>query len=533
MTYTRFISAAAPLIGCLASLATGPALGQAQQESVELILLGPAGAPSFLRDLREAINHAPRKVTSQILPLTGHEKWTVPKESVETLREAAAKSGVVVTEIGPDWHHVFHAPLTDMALSDTQRSLVQRARASKATTGIKLMAGPPPAMLEHVLTKDANAPTASKDLTKITIALSDKTVVTATRTNVDIKSDMCIWRGTVEETGALVTLMWWPTGQMAGTIEHKGHFYSIRHMGGRIYAIVEMSEERMPPEHAAMPPLMLVSSDPNKREDPLVQQGDASILRPLTFGMRARPAQPLDADKRKQQPGSGIQKAIAPRGDIVIDVIVAYTEKAANNYSDIKRELVELAIEEANESFRMSNLGHVKLRLVHAYQTDYVEEGAHFDHVWRFAEKGDGYMEEIHDLRDKYRADIAILVVDDPKGCGLATRVHADADEAFAVVHHECAVTTHSVAHEIGHLIGARHELNMDKTMTPFPYGHGYVNGTKWRDIMSYKGSCGGCPRVPVWSSPRVLIKGEPAGSAELDNARVIAEQAARVAAFR
>ena len=137
--------------------------------------------------------------------------------------------------------------------------------------------------------------------------------MTVTRTSVDIKSDMCIWRGTVEETGALVTLMWWSNGQMAGTIEHKGHFYSIRHMGGRVYAIVEMSEKRMPPEHAAMPPLMLVSSDPNKRDDPLVQQGDASILRPITFGMRSRPAQPLDTKKRKQQPGLGTQKAIAPR----------------------------------------------------------------------------------------------------------------------------------------------------------------------------------------------------------------------------
>ena len=112
----------------------------------------------------------------------------------------------------------------------------------------------------------------------------------------------------------------------------------------------------------------------------------------------------------------------APK-DVVIDVIVAYTKKAASNYTDVKKELVDLSIEEANESFRMSGLGNVKLRLVHAYQTDYVEEGAHFDHVWRFADKGDGYMEEIHALRDKHKADVAILIVDDPKGCGLATRV--------------------------------------------------------------------------------------------------------------
>jgi hypothetical protein len=220
--------------------------------------------------------------------------------------------------------------------------------------------------------------------------------------------------------------------------------------------------------------------------------------------------------------------------DVIIDIIVAYTKKAAANYSDVKRELVDLSIEEANESFRQSGIGQVKLRLVHAYQTDYVEKGAHFDHVWRFADKGDGYLDEIHPLRDKYKADVAVLIVDDPKGCGLATRVYGDADEAFAVVHHECAAASYSFAHEIGHLIGARHDLNLDKTMNPFPYGHGYVNGTKWRDIMSYKESCGGCPRLPVWSSPQVTVKGEPAGDPEFDdNARVIREQAARVANFR
>ncbi len=41
------------------------------------------------------------------------------------------------------------------------------------------------------------------------------------------------------------------------------------------------------------------------------------------------------------------------------------------------------------------------------------------------------------------------------------------------------------------------------------------------------------CPRMPVWSSPKVLVKGEPAGTPQQDNARVISEQAARVAAFR
>ena len=74
--------------------------------------------------------------------------------------------------------------------------------------------------------------------------------------------------------------------------------------------------------------------------------------------------------------------------------------------------------------------------------------------------------------------------------------------------------------HEIGHLIGASHE-------------RGYVHGNEWRDIMSYKANCGGCPRLPVWSNPDVLIGGAPAGSAGHDNARVIADNVLRVAAFR
>jgi hypothetical protein len=213
-------------------------------------------------------------------------------------------------------------------------------------------------------------------------------------------------------------------------------------------------------------------------------------------------------------------KDVLPSRAIVIDIHVAYPRNAARHYSDIGHDLIDLAIEATNDSFRVSNLGHISLRLVHVYRTEYVEEGAHFDHLWRFADKGDGYMDEVHALRDAYRADVAILVVDDAKACGLATRVEADADEAFAVVHHECAVANYSVAHEVGHIVGARHELS-------------YARGTRWRDIMSYKESCGGCPRLPVWSNPAVLVNGEPAGTAQRNNARVIAEKAARVAAFR
>jgi hypothetical protein len=253
-------------------------------------------------------------------------------------------------------------------------------------------------------------------------------------------------------------------------------------------------------------------------------------LRPMTSGITRRVwerPEPREqrlalapADAAAAMNAATPHSGAAARQPVVIDLMFAYTQRAAGYYAEIERDLLALAVEEANNSFLLSNLGHIELRMVHAYQTDYTEHGAvHFDHVWRLADKGDGYLEEVHTLRDEHRADVVILLVDDPSGCGLATRVAADADEAFAVVHHECAAASYAVAHEIGHLIGARHELS-------------YANGT-WRDIMGYKESCGGCPRVPVWSSPTVRVGGEPAGTAVLDNARIIAERAWRVAAFR
>jgi hypothetical protein len=395
---------------------------------------------------------------------------------------------------------IFHNAPINLNLTERQQTQLDLARSSDAATGVKIVQAASYSTLQKALTKDAGNPASPS---KISLALGDNVVLTAERNSVVEYAGTVVWRGSVEGGGGRVTLMLWGDGKMAGTVQHEGRYYSIRRLGGSLHAIVELSDERMPPEHPAQ---LLVSSD-RFRSSP----GNRVLNAPLQSKVR-KPAR---------------------NEDVTIDVLVAYTQKAASYYGDIEHELVDFAIEEANESFRISNLANVKLRLVHAYQTGYIEDGGQFEHLWRLAEKGDGYMEEVHALRDKYRADVVVLIVDDRQGCGLSTRVHADADEAFAVVHHECAVTTHSVAHEIGHIIGARHDLGMDKIMTPFPYGHGYVNGTKWRDIMSYRESCGGCRRVPIWSNPSVMFEGEPAGTPDQDNARVIGEEAARVAAFR
>jgi hypothetical protein len=213
--------------------------------------------------------------------------------------------------------------------------------------------------------------------------------------------------------------------------------------------------------------------------------------------------------------------------------MVLYTKRAASQYIIKMADLIALAVEETNESFRNSGLGNINLRLVHTQLIDYDETaGEHFKHLYRMVD-GLGPFKNVHKLRDEKRADIVGMIIDDPSGCGLSTRVAPDSEEAYFVVHHSCAAITMSVAHEIGHILGARHDRQVDESESPFPYGHGHVNGTKWRDIMSYQQSCDGCSRIPYWSNPRIEYKGELTGTDTDDSARVILEQAERVANFR
>jgi hypothetical protein len=544
--YARLFFAGS-LLACGFLIGVGSALAQPQEVRVPLIMSMPRSSlplrHSLGRRSYDAIKKHAGRISSQVLPLTRTEMWVVPQANVNALRKAAAQYGVVAKKLDKNWNHVFR--WTPIRVSMNGMPMMALAKSSKATMGVGITQHAPAEVLEYALTKDAGAQVTAKDAPKIKLQLNEKTALTITRTSVDIKSDMCAWHGMVDGTNAPATIMWWPGVAMAGTVQHEGRIFSIKHMPGGTHtavAVVEKSENRMPPDHAPMS-ARLRADDPNLRDDPLVRQGDASKIRSLIESIGTPATERSQAQNQAlRQPNvaqgdtrgstTTMGEAAGP-SDITINVIVAYTKKVASNYADVRRELIELAIEEANQSFRNSNLGFVKLKLVHAYQTDYVEEGEHFNHLWRFVDKGDGYMDEIHGLRDKYDADVAVLMVDDPKGCGLSTRVFADAGEAFAVMYHECAALTYSLAHEIGHLIGARHELAVDTTMAPFPYGHGYVNGSKWRDIMSYKESCGGCPRLPIWSSPNLMIRGQPAGTENEDNARVIGEQAARVANFR
>lgn len=148
----------------------------------------------------------------------------------------------------------------------------------------------------------------------------------------------------------------------------------------------------------------------------------------------------------------------------------------------------------------------------------------------------DGRWDEVHAWRSNVRADIVIGLVGSYSACGEAAAIRADKAHAFALVSYLCAQPGLSFVHEIGHLLGARHDEHADPQDAPYAYGHGYVHGNEWRTVMAYKhpaGPCPSCGRVNVWASPHATYKGVVTGTATLnDDVRVLNENAPIAAAF-
>jgi hypothetical protein len=120
---------------------------------------------------------------------------------------------------------------------------------------------------------------------------------------------------------------------------------------------------------------------------------------------------------------------------IVIDVMILYTANVAKRYVREPSDLLALAIEEANATFKNSGIGNVSLRLAHTQLIEYdVTEDDQFTHLYSMVD-GIGPFSTVRKLRHEKRADIVGLIIDNPTGCGLSTRIGPTSDEAFFVVH--------------------------------------------------------------------------------------------------
>lgn len=241
-------------------------------------------------------------------------------------------------------------------------------------------------------------------------------------------------------------------------------------------------------------------------------------------------------------PAQSPARSVGPRDTSdTFDVLVVYTPSARDAVGGkaSMEALIDLAISETNTIYANS-LINSQVRLVHQEMVDYGEISFSTD-LGNVRNKTDGYMDEVHTLRDEFGADMVSLIINDSQFCGLAGLMTVLGNyfesSAFSVVHHSCATGYYSFAHEMGHNQGAMHAVGDSGTTQGsglYDYSHGWrwtsTNSTQYRSVMAYIPGI----RVDHFSNPNVqYIGGDTGVTDEADNARGLNNAADTVANWR
>ncbi len=243
--------------------------------------------------------------------------------------------------------------------------------------------------------------------------------------------------------------------------------------------------------------------------------------------------------------GDGVAVGAGCDDGSVIDVLVVYTpiaRAAAGGTAAIEAE-IDLAIAAANDAYQNS-LVTTQLNVVHLGEVDYDESGDYVGHLYRLTDPSDGFMDNVHQLRALYAADMVALIVNDGEYCGIAWLMNNLSpdfeDMAFSVTTWYCAANL-VLAHELGHNMGCCHAPGdgggcVNGGLYSYSVGYRYFgnSGTQWRTVMAYSPGT----RIPYFSNPDVIFDGQPTGVPagdpdEAENARTINETAYIISNFR
>ena len=315
------------------------------------------------------------------------------------------------------------------------------------------------------------------------------------------------WYGRfVKEPGSSVILTV-VGGIVSGNLDTQaGKVYQIRYAGGGIYSFREIDRTKFPDEGTPRPP-----------------------------GPRP-PAPP------PPPPPGGGSCADSP---IDIDVMVVYTQdaRAAAGGKDEIEGLIYLAVAEANQAY-VNSLIDQHLRLVHVEEVNYTETGFFFIDYPHLQDGTDGPLDNVQTLRDTFAADVVSLITKTGDSCGQGQTMEASVlgssfeNLAYSVVRLDCATGDFSLAHEIGHNMGAQHVMGNGA----YSDSHAFVKISPtsgvgpWRTVMA-DGTSPASTRVQYFSNPNVNY---PAGSVDAtgiagsaDNARTLNSTKFIVSNFR
>jgi len=217
----------------------------------------------------------------------------------------------------------------------------------------------------------------------------------------------------------------------------------------------------------------------------------------------------------------------------IIDVMVVYTPEArqeAGGTSAINQ-LINLAEAETNQGYENSGVIQ-RIRIVHTEEVPYTSSGDAQTDLSRLRGTSEGFLDEVHALRDTHSADIVSLFVRDFNAggigyvMGMSNRSYGFEENAFNAVGINYATGNYTFAHELGHNQGVTHNRE-DATghLPSFNYAYGYRDPDRaFRTIMAYDDQNNrGIPRRNYWSNPDLTYNGKPLGiPGDTDNRRAL-----------
>ena len=292
----------------------------------------------------------------------------------------------------------------------------------------------------NLLTAAADASSAGPISKTISLNLFDNVIFVAESDKIERTERGVTWTGHLRDVALSQVVLVINGDVVAGNISMPMARYHIRYAGGGAHEVQRIDQSRFPRDEVStpIPESNLLAGQSQQDTAPGVQADDGSIID-------------------------------------VMGVYSAAARAAAGSTAAIKT-LIDLAVTETNQSYQNSGITQ-RVRLVNTTEVAYTETGNLQDALNCITSTTDGCLDNIHALRNTYGADLVSFWVEQGgSSCGLAwlmsTVTASFASNAFSVVARDCATGYYSFGHELGHNMGARHDVYVDAKTTPYSYAH-------------------------------------------------------------